>query len=177
MLPKFNIRVCTEPESPAQALEDEETLISSTLELVKEEKEQDDGAEITMISSTLVAEEKEEMVPEVVDEPNRDAADSIGEILKDEILNLITEEGMPEEGDEANATNLIAIVDETTPALIDSEVDLEFKEVDLPQLQGIHALVDDTTTFGGKTKLGEGDVLQTVPLDISHSISELGENT
>lgn len=96
----------------------------------------------------------------------------VDQILKEDILNFISESAEPldhhQEVSKANGMDIDAFVKDTIISLEVSrglEAEVECKPVDSPQPQGIHALVDDLLAFGGKAKPLEYEVTSQTSLE------------
>lgn len=94
----------------------------------------------------------------------------VDQILKEDILNFISESeplDHHQEVSKENGMDVDAFVKDTIISLEVRELEAEVKckPVDSPQPQGIHALVDDLLAFGGKAKPLEYEVTSQTSLE------------
>lgn len=80
---------------------------------------------------------------------------SAEEIQNEQIINFLTEEPL-EEDEEVNGVDMNTLG-------CGNQQEVESKAVELPQPQGIHALVDDSALFGGGAKPQEEEVPCMLP--------------
>jgi hypothetical protein len=86
----------------------------------------------------------------------------VEEILNQQITNFLTDEH-PEEDKKANGVDINNLVN-------DNRQEVKSKAVELPQPQGIHALVDDSVTFAPGAKPQE----EEAPCTLSDSLQPVG---
>lgn len=99
----------------------------------------------------------------------------VDQILKEDILNFISESeprDHHQEAPTASGMDVEAFAKDTTISLEVRELEAEVKckAVDSPQPQGIHALVDDLLAFGGKAKSLEYEV--TSPTSLENMVTQ-----
>ncbi len=87
---------------------------------------------------------------------------AVEEILNQQITNFLTDEH-PEEDKKANGVDINNLVN-------DNQQEVKSKAVELPQPQGIHALVDDSVTFAPGAKPQE----EEAPHTLSDSLQSVG---
>ena len=109
---------------------------------------------------------------------NVEDATIVDQILKEDILNFISESAEPldhhQEVSKANGMDIDAFVKDTIISLEvrGLEAEVECKAVDSPQPQGIHALVDDLLAFGGKPKPLEYELQVTSQTSLENMVAQ-----
>ncbi|KAH9545428.1 hypothetical protein CY35_12G047900 [Sphagnum magellanicum] len=117
------------------------------------EKAEVDGEGTYVPVSSVVEQTATEQISEV---------NAIEEILNQQITDFLTDEH-PEEDKKANGVDINKLVN-------DNRQEVKSKAVELPQPQGIHALVDDSVTFAPGAKPQE----EEAPRTLSDSLQPVG---
>ncbi|CAK9228505.1 unnamed protein product [Sphagnum troendelagicum] len=120
-----------------------------------EEKAEVDGQGTQVAVPALSAEliPKSSAVEELMATEQKSEVKFVEEILSEQITNFLTDE-LCDEDENVNGGDMDTLVDHKPQ---------ELKAVELPQPQGIHALVDDSALFGGGAKPQEEEVPCMLP--------------
>ncbi len=106
---------------------------------------------VPALSAELIP--KSSAVEELIATEQKSEVKFVEEILSEQITNFLTDE-LCDEDENVNGADMDSLVDNKPQ---------EFKAVELPQPQGIHALVDDSALFGGGAKPQEEEEPRMLP--------------